>query len=72
MTLRPLTTDTTAPRPLDTARVALGTWLAARGERAQRRNEARAVRAHRLAVARFGEYPTGRAATALHHGGWGA
>lgn len=45
---------------------------AARAERAQRRNQARSDRAHRLAVARFGAYPAGRAATTLHHGGWGA
>lgn len=79
MTSSRLTTDPTAPvNRFDRVRAAMRLGhaaplaVAARAERVQRRNQARAERAHRLAVARFGAYPAGRAATTLHHGGWGA
>ena len=80
MTSSPLPTDTRAPlRLLDRARAALlligpadPAAAAARADRRQLRNQARAVRAHRLVVARFGASPAGRAGATLHPGGWGA
>jgi hypothetical protein len=79
MTSSLLPTDPAAPvNPFDRVRAAMRFGQAApaagaaRAERVQRRNQARAERAHRLFVARFGSCPAGRAATTLHHGGWGA